>query len=292
MKYQTICTACGTGFQDDSRLAELCPICNDDRQFIPLAGQRWTSSSALKENHCNKITQLNERLYTIKTEPEFAIGQRCFLVTSPKGNVLWDCISLLDEQTVDFIRSKGGLSAIAFSHPHFYTTMNQWASVFDCPVYIHHSDKKFVSYKTDAIRFWEGDSLVLWDDICIVHTGGHFPGSCMLSVKGLSLEGTMLCGDSLYISRSRRHTAVMFSYPNQIMLPKADFHAFYYKVIKLKFDTLHGASFDGQSLLGNAYPIFMDSMEQYLENYGIAAVEPLKKSLSKAQTDILTVNKI
>jgi hypothetical protein len=204
--------------------------------------------------------------------------------------VLWDCISLLDQQTIEFIQTNGGLAAIAFSHPHFYTTMNEWASVFDCPVYIHHRDEEFVSYKTDAIRFWEGNSLVLWDDISIVHTGRHFPGSCMLSVKRLSSGGTILCGDSPYISRSRRHTAVMFGCPNQLMLPKADFHVFYNKVISLKFDTLHGASFDGQSLVGNAYPIFLASMEQYIENYGVSAVEPLKDSFTKPEPKYRSIN--
>jgi hypothetical protein len=277
MKDLTICTACGTEFPDSHHLPELCPVCNDDRQFIPPAGQSWTSSSALKVTYRNKITKINERLYSITTEPQFAIAQRCFFVTSPDGNVLWDCISLLDEQTIAFIRSKGGLSAIAFSHPHFYTTMNEWAAVFGCPIHIHHKDEGFVSYKTNAVRFWEGDSLPLWDDISIVHTGGHFPGSCMLSVKGLSPGGTMLCGDSLYIARSRRHTAVMFSYPNQIILPKPFFHEFYNKVINLKFDTLHGASFDGQSLEGNAHPIFIASMNRYKENYAVSELAYLEQ---------------
>lgn len=32
---------------------------------------------------------------------KFAIGQRAILIQTPSGNVLWDCITLLDQETVD-----------------------------------------------------------------------------------------------------------------------------------------------------------------------------------------------
>ncbi|MBA2737617.1 MAG: MBL fold metallo-hydrolase, partial [Pyrinomonadaceae bacterium] len=77
----------------------------------------------------------------------FAIGQRSLLVLAPEGNILWDCIPLLDKPTIGFLESKGGLKAIAFSHPHFYGTMNEWAEIFDCPVYIHQNDGQWIVNK-------------------------------------------------------------------------------------------------------------------------------------------------
>lgn len=41
----------------------------------------------------------------------------------------------LEEFAIEFIKSKGGLNAIAFSHPHFHSNMNEWAEIFGCPVY-------------------------------------------------------------------------------------------------------------------------------------------------------------
>ena len=79
----------------------------------------------------------------------------------------------------------------------------------------------------------------------------------------------MLCGDSLYISRSLRHAAVMFSYPNSIPLLRDEFAAFYEKCSKLKFDTLYGATFEGQDLEGNAYAVFVRSMNRYKSIYGL-----------------------
>ncbi|MFB9843407.1 MBL fold metallo-hydrolase [Mucilaginibacter ginsenosidivorans] len=266
----TICTTCGTQLPHDEKVPALCPICNDDRQFISLQGQSWTSEEELKNGHRAKISQVNERLYTLTVKPDFAIGQRAFLLLSTEGNILWDCIPLLDEETIAFIRSKGGLKAIAFSHPHFYSNMNTWAAEFNCPVYIHEGDRSWIFNHGPHVQLWRGGEKYLWNDISLVHVGGHFPGSSMLRIASLSTSGTMLCGDSLYISRSLRHTAVMFSYPNQIPLLKDDFIAFYEKCSKLKFDTLYGATFEGQDLEGNAYEIFTHSINRYKSIYGLA----------------------
>jgi hypothetical protein len=45
------------------------------------------------------------------------------LLCTPEGNILWDCISLIDDATITLIKGLGGLHAIAISHPHFYTTL-------------------------------------------------------------------------------------------------------------------------------------------------------------------------
>ena len=64
---------------------------------------------------------------TIETTPAFGIGQRAILVSAPGGNVLWDCIALADDATLDLLKGLGGVSAIAISHPHYYTTMVEWS---------------------------------------------------------------------------------------------------------------------------------------------------------------------
>ncbi|CAL5227191.1 g10108 [Coccomyxa viridis] len=57
----------------------------------------------------------------IGTEPSFAIGQRALLIQTGAGNVLWDCINVLTPDTIREVKSRGGVQAIAVSHPHFYT---------------------------------------------------------------------------------------------------------------------------------------------------------------------------
>jgi hypothetical protein len=109
MNNKKICTACGTQFPDTLHHIELCPICTDDRQAIPEKGQGWTSLSDLQDNHSAIVKQLKDNLYELKMAPSFAIGQRALLVITPGGNILWDCIALLNEPTIAFIKSKGGL---------------------------------------------------------------------------------------------------------------------------------------------------------------------------------------
>jgi hypothetical protein len=263
-----ICETCGTQYREDVQSTGICPICNDDRQYIGDNGQQWTDMDELKKNHRVKVSRVNERLYTLRMEPAFALGQRAFFVLSPGGNVLWDCIPLLDGATIDFIDSKGGLRAIVFSHPHYYSSMNEWAAAFDCPIYIHQNDRDFVFYHGDNVKLWGGHVHPLWDDVSLVHIGGHFPGSSLLRVGPLSPNGAILCGDSLYLSKSKRHLAVMYSYPNQILLTKNEFMAVHKKCAGLKFDSIYGA-FEGQNLEGNAYEVFEASMKRYEDSYHI-----------------------
>ena len=39
----------------------------------------------------------------IRLAEKFGIGQRCLLLETEAGNVLWDMISLLDDQTIEFV---------------------------------------------------------------------------------------------------------------------------------------------------------------------------------------------
>jgi len=117
MNVEYICTACGLQFPASDEPPDRCPICSDYRQFVPRAGQQWTTLGKLRRNHRNAFQQLEPGLIGISTTPEFAIGQRALLVRTAAGNVLWDCISLVDDATVEIISALGGVRAIAISHP-------------------------------------------------------------------------------------------------------------------------------------------------------------------------------
>jgi len=257
-----ICATCGTQYAP-GEVPGLCPICSDDRQFVPESGQAWTSGRQLQQRHSVLIRQLYPQVYEIKIIPDFAIAQRAFLVLTASGNLLWDCIPLLNEELISFIRSKGGLKAIAFSHPHYYSNMNEWAAAFDCPVYIHEKDEQWIYNKGPHVSTWEGSAKTLWEGMKIIHTGGHFPGSAVLHIPSLSPGGAMLCGDTLYIARSRQHIAIQYSYPNHIPLPAGIVRDIYEQLLQLPFDTLHGA-FDFQNLQGNAREVLEASLQRYV----------------------------
>ena len=257
-----LCSTCGTQFNNAEHTAKDCPVCSNDRQYIPAKGQSWTKLDDLQNNYSNIIKEFSPNFYEIKTIPKFAIGQRAFLIITPKGNILWDCISLLNDSTIEFIKSKGGLKAIAISHPHYYSSMNDWAEVFDCPIYIHQSDEEFIFNKGKYVKLWNGEEQELWDQINIKHIGGHFPGSSILSVPFLSKGGTILCGDTFYISPNKKHISVMYSYPNFVPVKLSEIQRINRIMKDVQFDELIGA-FDNQQINSNAKEVLNVSFDKY-----------------------------
>src|SRR5262244_2328518 len=160
-----ICVQCGTQFAETAEPPSRCPICEDERQFVRHSGQEWTTLKRLVANHHNRIEEEAPLLLGIGTEPEFAIGQRALLLQSPRGNLLWDCISLLDDETIAEVSARGGIRAIAISHPHFYSE-----------IFLHSADREWVVRKSWRINFWGEATLSLWDDLTLINCGGHFEG--------------------------------------------------------------------------------------------------------------------
>ena len=137
-------------------------------------GQEWTTLKRLAADYHNRLEEEAPRLLGIGNEPEFAIGQGALLLQSDGGNLLWDCITLLDGQTAAELNARGGIRAIAISHPHYYTTMVDWAERFDAQIFLHTADREWVMRKSPRIRFWEGTTLSLWDGLTLINCGGHF----------------------------------------------------------------------------------------------------------------------
>ena len=73
-----------------------------------------------------------------------------------EGNILWDCINVLQPEVARQIHGSGGIRAIAISHPHFFGGIATWAEEFDAPVYIHEKDKHFVTEPNSHIQPWSG----------------------------------------------------------------------------------------------------------------------------------------
>ncbi len=105
-----ICTTCGTQFAESKEQPRECPICLDQRQYVGYEGQKWTTQSTLREEGFHNTVKEHEAGLTgIGSTPTFAIGQRALLVQTEQGNILWDCISLLDKETVETVERLGGL---------------------------------------------------------------------------------------------------------------------------------------------------------------------------------------
>jgi glyoxylase-like metal-dependent hydrolase (beta-lactamase superfamily II) len=107
----------------------------------------------LCRDHQSRVQPEEPGLIGIGTDPAFAIGQRALLVQTPEGNLLWDCITLLDPATIEAVRALGGIRAIAISHPHYYSSVVSWSQAFDAPIYLHAADRQRVMRPDPAIVF-------------------------------------------------------------------------------------------------------------------------------------------
>jgi hypothetical protein len=159
--------------------------------------------------------------------------------------VLWDCITLLDQATVELIQALGGIRAIAISHPHYYSSMVEWASAFDAPVHLHRDDGQWVMRDNERLHFWEGDTLRLTAGMTLIRAGGHFDGGTVLHwADGAGGRGALLSGDILQVVPDRRYVSFMYSYPNLIPLPARMVRRIEEALTPYAFDRIYGAWWD------------------------------------------------
>lgn len=154
--------------------------------------------------HRNVIEPAGTDLFWIHTEPEFAIGQWALLVRTPAGNIIWDSLSYLDEDTVATVNSLGGLAPIAISHPHFYGSYVEWSEAFGgVPIYLHALDREHAMRPSEHTVHVEEDELELLPGISLIRLGGHFHGSTVLAwSEGADGQGALLTGDTLVQCRN------------------------------------------------------------------------------------------
>jgi hypothetical protein len=250
-----ICVTCGVQF---SGPANDCRVCEDARQWVPEDGQKWTTHEELRADHHNAIRPEGE-LTGIGTQPRFAIGQRALLVPHGQRNLLWDCITLLDDATAAEIEDRGGLDAIAISHPHYYSTMVEWAQRFECPVLLHEGDREWVMRDDPVIEYWSGETYDLGEGVTLIRCGGHFAGGTVLH-----RPGDLLSGDIVQVIPDRGWVSFMYSYPNLIPLPEVAVRAIATALQPYAFERIYGAWW-GTVIPAQGSEIVRRSAQRYID---------------------------
>jgi glyoxylase-like metal-dependent hydrolase (beta-lactamase superfamily II) len=264
-----ICETCGVQFAESEFPPSQCPICEDFRQYIGLDGQRWTELRELRRSHQNEIAEIAPGVLSIHSQPKFAIGQRALVIRTPGFNVLWDCVSLIDDKTIAAVRDFGGISAIAISHPHYYSTMVEWSEAFgNAPVFLHEADRRWVMRASDRIEFWSRETHPLSDSLTLIRCGGHFEGAQVLHSKA----GMLFTGDVIQVCPDRRWVSFMRSYPNYIPLPAGVVRSIVRAIEPFEFDRLYGA-WPKYEILTDAKGAVERSAERYIRALGEIIME-------------------
>ena len=197
-------------------------MCEEERQFTPPGGQSWTTLERLAVDHLNGFHQHEPGLIGIRTLPVFAIGQRALLLRTPHGNVLWDCISLIDDATVTLIKGLGGVQR----HRHL------------APALLHHAGRSGAARSAiagaparrrprmgHAARSLHS-AVGGRDAAAAARRDAHarrrpFPGRRMLHwAKGADGRGVLCSSTSRTVTPTANPSRFMRSYPNLIPLPR------------------------------------------------------------------------
>ncbi|MDN6605243.1 hydrolase [Brevibacterium sp.] len=258
----TICRTCGV--ETSTPPPQLCPICDDERQFVPASGQEWTTREELEsEGHSVSINEREPGLFALQVEPKLGIGQTCYLAQTEHGNLLFDVPPYIDNDVVAAVMELGGVHGIAASHPHMFGLQLEWSAAFEgAPVFVCRTDAEWVQRDGPNIWAYYREARPL-PGTAVLRTGGHFAGSAIALWTGSDGTGVMLSGDTIGPVARDGWVTFMRSFPNYLPLSANVVRRIAASVADLDFDRMYGNF--GQTISSGAKVAVATSAERYAE---------------------------
>ncbi|MGA8789576.1 MAG: hydrolase [Paenarthrobacter sp.] len=256
-----ICAACAV--ERDEPVPEVCPICADERQYVPEEGQQWVTLDQLRTaGQRLSLSESEPGLVGISTDPKVGIGQTAQLVVTSHGSLLWDPVGYVDDTAVKAVLEYGPVLAIAASHPHMFGVQVEWSRrLGGAPVWVAEADRQWLGRDDPNIAYWSG-SMPIVPGLTLHQTGGHFPGSAVAHwATGAAGLGVLLTGDSVFPNPDRHSISFMRSYPNRLPLSGAVVLRIAAQLNTLGFDRIYG-NFNNVIASG-AKAVLHDSAERH-----------------------------
>lgn len=234
-----VCATCAV--ERAEPLPERCPICADERQYVPASGQVWLSLTEVSSAHAIRLQELEPNLVGVRTVPDAGIGQTALVAMTSDGGLLWDPPGSIDDPAVEAVARLGPIRAIAASHPHMSGVQVEWSRALGgVPILVNEADREWLGRTDPAIEFWR-ERIDIVPEITIYRIGGHFPGSAVaLWRSGAEGHGVLLAGDTIAPNPDRRTIAFMWSYPNRIPLSGGVAERIADQLEPLEFDRVYG----------------------------------------------------
>lgn len=232
------CATCGV--ERAAPLPRVCPICADERQYVPVEGQRWTTPGQSAARGARiEFTEREADVINLVQVGCPGIGQKPALIRTERGNVLVEAPNTITDEAVAAVRGWGGLAAIIASHPHMYGVQSQWSAAFDdCPVYVSAPDEQWLGRRPANTVVWRGE-VELVPGVRASQPGGHFPGSAVVHWTAPDGRGVLFTGDTIGSVADPEWVTFMRSFPNWLPLSGAVVRRIADHVCRYEFDRLY-----------------------------------------------------
>ena len=240
-----VCPTCGANFPPAPEPPARCPLCEDERQFVPPTGQVWKRMGELAEaGYRTEVRELEPELAGVGVRPGIGVGQRALLVRTPQGNLLWDPPAFVDQAGIDAVRELGGLAAVSSSHPHMYGAIVEWSHAFGAEIALPDVDRPWMMRPDPAVRSWSGSFEVL-PGVTLVQCGGHFPGSAVVHWAGAAGgKGALFVGDTLFVTSGGDRVSFIWSAPNRLPLPEREVQGVVDALAPYRYEQIYGGWWD------------------------------------------------
>ena len=270
-----ICPACGANHPPGDAPPARCPLCEDERQWVPPSGQRWTTMGELAESGSRTVVrEVEPGLVGIGVEPSIGVGQRGLLVCTPAGNLLWDPPPFIDDNAVRAVRDAGGLRAVSSSHPHMYGAIVEWSHAFDAEILLPDVDLPWLMRPDATVRAWSG-VLTVAPGVTLVQCGGHFPGSAVVHwAAGADGGGALFTGDTMFVTPGEDRISFVYSAPNRLPLSAPAVLRVVDAVAPYPFDRVYGGWWtpvlrhDGRAVLERSARRYIELLQDDQPNPG------------------------
>src|ERR1700759_844407 len=260
-----VCPACGANFPPADSAPPRCPLCEDERQWVPPNGQRWTTMSGLaQDGYRTEVRDVEPGLLGIGVDRSIGVGQRGLLVRTAEGNVLWDPPAFIDAAAIDAVRAFGGLAVVTASHPHMYGAMVEWSRALGAEIVLPRDDAGWLMRPEAPVRRWAGTAVIL-PGVTLVQCGGHCPGSAVLHwAAGAEGRGVLLCGDTLFVTPGEDRLTFVYSAPNRLPLSERAVRGVADALAPYAFDRVYGGWWT-PTLRRDAKAVLERSARRYIE---------------------------
>ncbi|MFW0793653.1 hydrolase [Gordonia sp. CPCC 205515] len=267
-----ICDLCGNEFPPAGQPPTRCPICADDRQFIPRSGPSWSELNPAADNELT-AAELEPGFWQLTIRPSVGIGQHTYVIESTDGNVLWEPPGFIGPSLTDWLDEHGGLCAITASHPHLVGASVSLSHRYGrVPVWFNDNDRRWVTRPDPVIEFWR-DTTNIAPGLHLVQCGGHFPGSAVLHLpQAADGRGALLTGDTIMAVPHPEMVSFMRSFPNLIPLSPRLVRGIADRVAELRFDRIYAAF--GAPVAPKAAEIVASSAQRYIDWVTDAQMDP------------------